>query len=61
MKAAASPAKQTRPSDTENEQHAKTEESSETVSEVSEEALSEEDAIAPIAETNYEVSNNSEL
>ena len=47
--------------DTENEQHAKTEESSETVSEVSEEALSEEDAIAPIAETNYEVSNNSEL
>ena len=47
--------------DTEYEQHAKTEESSETVSEVSEEALSEEDAIAPIAETNYEVSNNSEL
>lgn len=47
--------------DTEYEQHAKTEESSETVSEVSEEALSEEDAIAPIAETNYEVSNDSEL
>ena len=43
------------------EQHGKTGESSETVSEVSEEALSEEDAIAPIAETNYEVSNNSEL
>ena len=47
--------------DTEDEQHAKTEESSETVSEVSEEALSEEDAIAPIAETNYEVSSDSEL
>lgn len=47
--------------DTKDEQHAKTEESSETVSEVSEEALSEEDAIAPIAETNYEVSSDSEL
>lgn len=47
--------------DTEDEQHAKTEDSSETVSEVSEEALSEEDAIAPIAETNYEVSSDSEL
>lgn len=47
--------------DTEYEQHAKTEDSSETVSEVSEEALSEEDAIAPIAETNYEVSSDSEL
>lgn len=88
MKAAASPAKQTPSFDTEDEQHAKTEESSETdsvtgksntsldiedeeqvtteessetVSEVSEEALSEEDAIAPIAETNYEVSSDSEL
>lgn len=47
--------------DTKDEQHAKIEESSETVSEVSEEALSEEDAIAPIAETNYEVSSDSEL
>lgn len=47
--------------DTEDEQHAKTEDSSETFSEVSEEALSEEDAIAPIAETNYEVSSDSEL
>lgn len=47
--------------DTKDEQHAKTEESSETVSEVSEEALSEEDAIAPIAEPNYEVSSDSEL
>ena len=45
----------------EDEEQMTTEESSETVSEVSEEALSEEDAIAPIAETNYEVSNNSEL
>ena len=47
--------------DIEDEEQVTTEESSETVSEVSEEALSEEDAIAPIAETNYEVSNDSEL
>ena len=47
--------------DIEDEEQVTTEESSETVSEVSEEALSEEDAIAPIAETNYEVSSDSEL
>ena len=47
--------------DIEDEEQVTTEEPSETVSEISEEALSEEDAIAPIAETNYEVSNNSEL
>ena len=48
-------------SNTEDEQRVTVEESSETVSEVSEEALSEEDAIAPIAEINYEVSSESEL
>ena len=47
--------------DIEDEEQVTTEESSETVSEVSEEALAEEDAIAPIAETNYEVSSDSEL
>lgn len=47
--------------DIEDEEQVTTEESSETVSEVSEEALSEEDAIAPIAETNYEVSSDREL
>ena len=47
--------------DIEDEEQVTTEESSETVSEVSEEALSEEDAIAPMAETNYEVSSDSEL
>ena len=47
--------------DIEDEEQMTTEEPSETVSEISEEALSEEDAIAPIAETNYEVSNDSEL
>lgn len=45
----------------EDEEQMTTEEPSETVSEISEEALSEEDAIAPIAETNYEVSSDSEL
>ena len=47
--------------DIEDEEQMTTEEPSETVSEISEEALSEEDAIAPIAETNYEVSSDSEL
>lgn len=47
----------------EDKEQVTTEESSETVSEISEEeeALTEEDAIAPIAETNYEVSNDGEL